>query len=82
MELDEEAGVATIVETHELPKTCDVQGGYYVLPDGGALATCPGDMEFYTFAADEPDSHRYKMEVECPDSGRTSPMARVIPMEI
>ena len=82
MELDESAGVATIVETHELPKTCDVQGGYYVLPDGGALATCPMDMEFYTFASDEPEDYRYKMDVECADSGRVAPMARVIPMEL
>lgn len=66
VDLDLDAGIARIVQSHAVGERCDVQGGAAPLPGGGVLATCAGSGVAYEFAADGGDVPLYTVRAACP----------------
>ncbi len=80
IELDPAAGTAEVVETHRLPLHCNNQGGYFVLPDGGALATCPPEDRLWTFGEDF--APRFTLQIQCPDTLGGQLLSRAVPLQL
>lgn len=79
--VDEDAGVADIVEAWDLPLHCPVQGSVYPLPSGNLLATCPTHQTVYELAPDEPEPV-WSLKASCTALNTRPLMVRAQPVDL
>ena len=79
LDIDEDAGTATVDQLWTLPGHCPFQGGAWTTPAGTALATCAPRRTAYELARDVPEPVA-TLEFACASAVQETFIPRVVPL--
>ena len=80
LDVDEEAGTASVVQAWTLPMHCPFQGGVWSTAAGTALATCAPWQVAFELAPDQPEPVA-SVQVRCAGDEGQSYVPRMVPLE-